>query len=50
MKVSKKIAWLAAGVSWFAAAPIAVAADDAATIRANTEAWFKATCSPELVR
>ena len=27
---------------WFAAAPIAVAADDAATIRANTEAWFKA--------
>lgn len=42
MKVSKKIAWLAAGVFWFVAAPIAVAADDAATIRANTEAWFKA--------
>ena len=42
MKVSKKIALLAAGVFWFAAAPIAVAADDAATIRANTEAWFKA--------
>ena len=42
MKVSKKIAWLAAGVFWLAAAPIAVAADDAATIRANTEAWFKA--------
>ena len=42
MKVSKKIALLAAGVFWFAAAPIAVAADDAATIRANTEAWIKA--------
>ena len=42
MKISKKIAWLAAGVFWFAVAPIAVAADDAATIRANTEAWFKA--------
>ena len=42
MKVSKRIAWLAVGVLWFAAAPIAVAADDAATIRANTEAWFKA--------
>ena len=42
MKVSKKIALLAASVFWFAAAPIAVAADDAATIRANTEAWFKA--------
>ncbi len=42
MKVSKKIALLAAVVFWFAAAPIAVAADDAATIRANTEAWFKA--------
>ena len=42
MKVSKKIALFIAGVFWFAAAPIAVAADDAATIRANTEAWFKA--------
>ena len=42
MKVSKRIALLAAGVFWFAAAPIAVAADDAATLRANTEAWFKA--------
>ena len=42
MKVLKRIALLAAGVFWFAAAPIAVAADDAATIRANTEAWFKA--------
>lgn len=42
MKVLKKIALLAAGVLWFAAAPIAAAADDAATIRANTEAWFKA--------
>ena len=42
MKVSKKIALLAAGMFWLAAAPMAVAADDAATIRANTEAWFKA--------
>ncbi|HVE88986.1 MAG TPA: SgcJ/EcaC family oxidoreductase [Burkholderiaceae bacterium] len=42
MKVLKKIALLAAGVFYFAATPIAVAADDAATIRANTEAWFKA--------
>jgi hypothetical protein len=41
MKVSKKIALLAAGVFWFAAAPVALAADDAATIRANAEAWFK---------
>ena len=42
MKVWKRIALLAAAVFWFAAAPIALAADDAATIRANTEAWFKA--------
>ncbi len=42
MKVTKMIAWLAAAAFWLAAAPIAVAADDAATIRANTEAWFKA--------
>jgi uncharacterized protein (TIGR02246 family) len=42
MKVWKRIALLAAGVFWLAAPPIAVAADDAATIRANTEAWFKA--------
>ena len=42
MKVSKKIASLAAGVFWLVAAPVALAADDAATIRANTEAWFKA--------
>jgi uncharacterized protein (TIGR02246 family) len=41
MKGLKRIALLAAGVFWFAAAPIAVAADDAATIRANTETWFK---------
>ena len=41
MKDLKKIALLAAGVFWFAAAPIAQAADDAATIRANTETWFK---------
>jgi uncharacterized protein (TIGR02246 family) len=33
---------LAAGVLLFAAAPITIAADDAATIKANTEAWFKA--------
>ncbi len=42
MKVSKEIALLAAAVFWFTAVPIALAADDAATIRANTEAWFKA--------
>ena len=42
MRVSKRIALLATAVFWLAAAPIAVAADDAATIRANTEAWFKA--------
>jgi len=42
MSLVKKIALLAAGVLWFAAAPIAMAADDAATIKANTEAWFKA--------
>ncbi|MBA3254379.1 MAG: DUF4440 domain-containing protein [Burkholderiaceae bacterium] len=42
MNVVKKIALLAAGMLWFAAAPIAMAADDAATIKANTEAWFKA--------
>ena len=42
MKVLKKIALLAAGVFCFAAAPIAAAADDSATIRSNTEAWFKA--------
>jgi len=42
MNVVKKIALLAAGVLWFAAVPIAMAADDAATIKANTEAWFKA--------
>lgn len=42
MKILKKIALLAAGVCWLVAAPLAVAADDAATIRANTEAWFKA--------
>ena len=41
MKVLNKIALLATGVFWFAAAPIALAADDAATIRANTETWFK---------
>ncbi|MEP6610108.1 MAG: nuclear transport factor 2 family protein [Burkholderiaceae bacterium] len=42
MKIFKKIACLAAGVFCIAAAPMAMAADDAATIRANTEAWFKA--------
>lgn len=42
MKLSKRIAWVAASLFCFAAAPTAVAADDAATIRANTEAWFKA--------
>ncbi len=42
MNVVKKIALLAAGALWFAAAPIAMAADDSATIKANTEAWFKA--------
>ena len=42
MKISKRIACLVAGVFWFAVAPIAVAADDTATIRANTETWFKA--------
>ena len=42
MSVLKTTAWLAAGVFWFASAPIAMAADDAATIKANTEAWFKA--------
>ena len=42
MSLVKKIALLAAGALWFAAAPIAMAADDSATIKANTEAWFKA--------
>lgn len=42
MNAMKRIALLAAGVIWFAAAQVAMAADDAATIKSNTEAWFKA--------
>ena len=42
MNVVKKMALLAAGALWFTAAPMAMAADNAATIKANTEAWFKA--------
>ena len=42
MNALKNIALLAAGMLCFAAAPVAIAADDVATIKANTEAWFKA--------
>ena len=42
MNAFTRVAVLAAAVFWAAVAPVATAADDAATIRANTAAWFKA--------